>query len=239
MSARSLSQAHYSLNELDRFTSGIDGWQNYESATVKQGDESYIMEQSKEHAGSLHIDGSHITNSLGFTAGAVKQFTNPLGTSCAELYFDFRTKIKDKHPVRLNTLFVAVFNSRTIIPDNLIFTETLFNGNLDGRQQRNNASGLDSGWHTQTINLSAITDPYLSVLFYVQNFESYDVGKQFWLDNIFLLREPIENESSYSLPDGDISKGIPQDRISGYEKIVGRPYAGRVNDNRSGNNGRG
>ncbi len=228
------SQAYHSLNRLDRFTTKTDGWNYYESATAKQGTEKYTMRQSQEHEGSLHIDGSHITDSLRFTAGALKLFTNPLGTSWRELCFDFRTKIKPKRPERLNKLNLAIFGSREITYRNLLLIETIFDGNdITPQQLLRSAKKHDSGWHTHMIDLSAITAPHISILFYVQNLESYIIGKEFWLDNIFLLREPVPNESRHNLSDGNINKGVPAERIEAYEKIVGKPYTGRIINNRN------
>ncbi len=234
MSARSSSsQAHYSLNKLDRFTSKIDEWNYYESATTKQGTENYTVQQSMEHGGSLHVDGSKITDSLRFTAGVIKLFTNPLGTSWRELCFDYKIKINRKHSERLNKLNLAVFSSRSITYENLLFIETVFDGNnITAQQLLHNAKKHNSGWHTHMIDLSTIITPHISVLFYVQNLESFTVGKEFWLDNIFLLREPVENETRHSLSDGDVKKGVPANRVEGYEKIVGRPYVGRIIDSR-------
>ncbi len=228
------SRAYLSVNALDRFADGTNQWRLFESGNIKQGNESYVMKHSTEHLGCLHVSGVDIHNSIRFSSGAVKQFINPMGTHWKEMSFDYKTQIGEGHPEKLHKLFLAIYNSRVISNSNLIISETIFDATKTMKKTK-----LNSGWQRHKIDLSKVSTPYLTVLFYVQNFESFSLGKQFWLDNIIILRDPVVNESSYSLPDGSRNKGIPESRKESAEKILGRPYTGLLVNDRDGNNGRG
>ncbi len=228
-----MTRLFHSLNYIESFDNSIQGWESFESSRIKRGNETFNNVLSDEHGGSLHVDGSHVTNSIRFNSGISKTFINPLDVKWSEIHLDYRIKVK-KGRARLNKLGLAIFKNS--INGRLSHNEFLFQGSKITKHQRvNNAVGNDSGWQSIIIDISHIRYPIISVLFYVSNLEFYDLEMEFWLDNIAVLREPVTGESGYSLADGHPRKGVPHTHVETYKKIMG---VNKVNVTTNRNRGR-
>ncbi len=218
------------LNGLETFDSNIDGWNRFLSAQLTT---PSTLSRSADNGGSLLFEYPQTQRATNpdYSEGFRKYFINPMDTKFTRIRFDYRVRINPEISARVNNLYLTIVHStmRRALSNQRLLARLIYRGGFihEGRPISGGLGALPTPHDSQWTNVSIpidIDEPYVWVQFHTENSESVGLGKKIWIDNLALLREPIDGELDTLELDLAPRKRYPQNAAATYQRITGNRY---------------